>query len=342
MRYFDGTHDLGYAGRYLALYEGSRYTWADKYTPKIVLPVPTETLADLSFYQAGTNWAVYKQNARACILRIGQGGWKDPAFEDHYRLARENNVALGGYYFYDGRFSPTEQARVIVEAVQNKNLELELFVDWERSYNGEFEGLRYVVTLMKMLDSAGLNVKGIGLYTGYYYFIENSSLDREYFPYLATKPLWLAWYAQPATVRIPPPWTEWAYWQSGTPVLNWGQPTREIDFNHYNGTPAQFQERYLGATMFVQGTVTATALNVRQSPSLSASILGQITNGTPVYGFLENGWIRGTFNGLSGYISAQYVNYVPVEQLDTEIVLSYDDGHNVTGVRVDGITWQRP
>jgi GH25 family lysozyme M1 (1,4-beta-N-acetylmuramidase) len=345
MRYFDGFTDMDYAGRYLTLYEGSRYTWSEKYSHKLSLPVPTETLADLSFYQQGTDWSIYKQNARAAILRLGQGGWKDPAFEQHYQEARENNVALGGYYFFDGRFSPTEQARVAITAMQEKNLELELFVDWERSYSGPYEGLPYVVTLMRMLESAGLNVKGVGLYTGYYWFTENTILDRLHYPYLAEKPLWIAWYAATAMVRIPSPWTDWKYWQSGTPVLNWGQPTREIDFNHYNGTPAQFQERYLGATMFVEGTVTTAGanLNVRQSANLTAPIVGTIPNGTSIYGFLENGWIRGTFNGINGYISAQYVSYVPVEaRQDTEIVLTYDESHNVELVKVDGVEWVRP
>ena len=96
--------------------------------------------------------------------------------------------------------------------------------------------------------------------------------------------------------------------------------------------------------MFVTGTVATTGanLNVRQSPSLTATIVGTIPNGTSISGFLENGWIRGTFNGFTGYVSAQFVTYVPVENTETEIVLAFDEAHSVNEVRVDGVTWVRP
>lgn len=325
-----------YAGKYLQYTEAKRYSFSENYTPYIALPPVTETFCDFSFYQAGMNWVEYRKHFRAAILKVSQGSWEDPEFETHYSLARENNIALGGYLFYDGRYSPSEQARVAIAALNGKNLELGLFIDWERVYNGAYEGLRYVVTLMKMLEQAGLKV---GIYTGYYFFIEHG-IEKDLYPYLAEKPLWLAWYASPAAVKVPLPWSDWKFWQSGTPVLNYG--TKEVDFNYYNGSPEQFSLEFTGATMYVEGVVNATAgLNIRQSPSLTAAIVGKLAYNDPVYGFLENGWIKGIFNGVSGYISAQYVTYHEVLPHDeTKVTLTMDNSGAVKAVDVDGVAWQ--
>jgi GH25 family lysozyme M1 (1,4-beta-N-acetylmuramidase) len=325
-----------YAGKYLKYSEAKRYSFSEKYTPSITLPSPSETLCDFSFYQAGLDWARYRQNFRAAVLKVSQGSWKDPEFDEHYASARENGVALGGYIFFDGRYSPSEQAKTFISAMQGKTLDMEVYIDWERVYNGAFEGLRYVVTLMKMIEQAGYKV---GIYTGYYFFIEHA-LEKDLFPYLTERPLWIAWYASAAVVKIPPPWTSWKLWQSGTPVLNYA--TKENDFNHYNGSPSQFEAEYLGATMYVEGLVNATAgLNIRSGPSATSSILGKLPYQTTVYGFLESGWIKGTFNGISGYINAQYVTYHEVPQKDeTKVQLSIDDSGAVTAVDVDGVAWQ--
>lgn len=317
-----------YAGKYL------RYTETYKLPERwfIAIPPVTEELADVSFYQEEMDWDKYP--ARAVIIRIGQGVWIDPRFNENYFGALARKKVIGGYWFYDGRYSPTEQARKIAEAMFSKEFKLELFIDWERSYGGAYEGLRYVVTLMKMLEGMGLKVAGIGIYTGYYFFMENTLRDQDLYAYLSNKPLWLAWYAAPQVVKLPTPWVEtgWTYWQWGTPVVDWGQKTKELDMNHYNGTPAEFAAKYLGVTMpavYVAGKTTAN-LNVRELPSTSSRILTTLPLGTAVAGYLENGWISGTFNGFTGYILAQWTDAQPAvpptspTALDATLVLGTD------------------
>lgn len=63
--------------------------------------------------------------------------------------------------------------------------------------------------------------------------------------------------------------------------------------------------------------VTATTLNVRSAPAIEEqNVIGKLSYGTPVE-ILEtvDGWYRITFNGVPGYISADYVSQTPVSTL---------------------------
>lgn len=248
--------DQGYAGKYLKEYEWERYTMAERLfrfldpVPTIIVDSNAEQFGDVSFYQEGMNWDLYATKARAAIIRIGQGGWKDIAFETFYSEARRVGVALGGYWFYDDRYSPEQQAAIIIGAMQGKHFEKELYIDWEVVYNGPYQGLKNVVKLMKLVEAAGLQVFGVGMYTGYYFFIEHTTMGEnaaEYL-YLSTRALWLAWYAAASLVKTPYPWTEstWIDWQWGTPAWDWGQPTAEIDMSKSRYVTTEFDNRYLG------------------------------------------------------------------------------------------------
>lgn len=274
-----------YAGQYLYKYERKRYTFRERFAwlfdlldrrERIILPAEPEHFGDVSFYQAGMNWDTYALHARAAIIRIGQNTWPDTSFVTFYNQARERDIALGGYWFFDGRASPDQQLAVIKQQMSGRSFEMELFVDWEVSYGGAYEGLPRVVELMQKIEAAGIKCKSVGMYTGYYWFLEHSSatVNAAQYTYLKQKPLWLAWYSSASVVKVPPPWTDWIYWQYGTPPLKWGQPTVEIDANYFNGSKAKFEEKYLGGTVppggggmqVVKGTVIVNAVKIRQSP----------------------------------------------------------------------------
>lgn len=307
---------LARAGQYLVDYERKRYTFRERYAGllerfvrrgAIILPAEAEHFADISFYQAGMDWDTYALNARAAILRIGQNTWADTSFARFYDEAKARDIALGGYWFFDGRASPDQQLAVIKAQMNGRSFELELFVDWEKNYGGAYEGLPRVVELMQKIEAAGIRCKAVGMYTGYYWFTGNSSaaVNAAQYTYLKQRPLWLAWYASASAVKTPPPWVEWTHWQYGTPSLSWGQPTAEIDANYFNGSRAQFEQRYLGAVIppvnggndmaeLFLGTVVAAGLNVRSMPSSEGNTpIGRLTAGQRVIGSEKsNGWWR--------------------------------------------------
>lgn len=260
----------------------------------IIVPSDAEELADVSFYQEGMDWSKYPH--RAVILRVGQNVWKDTSFELFYEQARARGIAIGGYFFFDGRASPAQQANVIVSAMQGKRFDLELYIDWEKNYGGQYEGLPRVVELMQRVEAAGVACKAVGMYTGYYWFTGNSNAvtHAEQYKYLQSRPLWLAWYASSSVVKIPPPWTDYTLWQWGTPAISWGQPTAEIDANKSRYNRVEFADRYLSGGNNMTEThegLVKTDLNVRAGPGVSyAQKLppgGYLRVGDRVYGVLD-------------------------------------------------------
>lgn len=233
---------MNYAGTFLHGYEARRYTEHDRMgVQTITVPPDAVPFADVSFYQYPMRWADYPHDK--VMLRLGQGSWRDTAFESFYDQARAAGLRIGGYWFADGRTSPATQAAMIKAIMQDKYLDMELFIDWERIFSGAYEGIGNVVATMQAVES--VRCREVGMYTGYYYFIENTTdITPAQSAYLAEHPLWLAWYAHPSVVKVPAPWSTWTHWQKDTEVVYWGQPTQEIDSNVFNGTPAQFAVRY--------------------------------------------------------------------------------------------------
>jgi GH25 family lysozyme M1 (1,4-beta-N-acetylmuramidase) len=206
---------------------------------------------DVSFYQEEINYPIMRLNTDTIIIRIGQNLWPDDQFERNYLEAKKQGMRVGGYWFYDDRVSPREQAELLVALCEGKTFELEIYIDWENSYGGAFGGLRNVVAMMELVEMAiQMNIfiaKDVGMYTGYYFFRGNSNpiTNTSQYAYLKNKPLWLAWYTDnPTNVLIPAPWIKLTLWQWGTPTWNWGQATREIDMNWWNGSRQEFEERY--------------------------------------------------------------------------------------------------
>lgn len=282
---------LDYAGKYLRVYENERYTVVDMFDrPRITVPYGAVEFPDVSFYQGTINWDMMDANVGAIILRIGQNTWVDTQFERNYTEAKKRGIKVGGYWFFDGRVSATQQANAIKSVMTNKTLDMELFIDWERNYGGMNEGLPEVVSLMQACET--VKCKSVGMYTGYYYFFDNTSptVHASQYTYLKQHPLWLAWYAAASQVKVPAPWSEWTHWQYGTPAEGaiHGCSSVEIDMNNFNGNIAAFEARYGGTVTTPPTGVTMTkglmlnyTVNVRNSGNVIAT---QLKVGDVVYG----------------------------------------------------------
>lgn len=64
--------------------------------------------------------------------------------------------------------------------------------------------------------------------------------------------------------------------------------------------------------------ITASALNIRSKPGLDADVLGKIPEGetASIIG-INNGWLKVNYGGITGYISPEYVGYVPLSGKNT-------------------------
>lgn len=341
---------LSRAGQYLQEYERARYTFREHFAwmfglfgkqQSIVLPADPEHLADVSFYQAGMDWDIYALHARAAIIRIGQNTWPDTSFATFYNEAKAHGIALGGYWFFDGRASPDQQLAVIKQQMSGRSFEMELYVDWERNYGGAYEGLPRVVELMQKIEAAGIKCKGVGIYTGYYWFTGNSNatVNAAQYTYLKQRPLWLAWYASASVVKIPQPWNEWTLWQYGTPSLKWGQPTMEIDANYSVFNRSQFEQIYLGGVvtppnggnmyeLTPAGSYTVSIRAPHVSSHIQGGKIGQINNGSSgkaveKYVYPSDVYVSGVLRARAGdtWWKVHEANGLPVDGWAAEIHL---------------------
>jgi len=316
----------------------------------IVVPQNAETFADVSYWEAGMDWSRYPH--RAAILRVGQSFWKDKEFERNYLTCQQRGIVIGGYWFYDDRVSPETQAKAILDAMSGKTLQMEFFIDFEYLFGGKFSRLQHVKQLIELIED-NVRCKAIGIYTGYNFWLTNTANDVAYYPFFASRPLWLAWYADATNVQIPQPWTTWTHWQYGTPVVDWGQPTKEIDANLHNGTPEEFAARYGapqqnqqsgGGNSMLKGNLKSgtSSLRLRAGPSTAYAQVDSIYTGDVVFGALDapSNWLHvskivranGTTQAIDGWCSAAFLNLSPADnagEITVSVTLKPDG--SVTG-----------
>lgn len=254
--------ELGYMGRYAREYKPRAISYHRtvndifgnppvRFIPSSVAIVQQKKIPDVSFYQGEIDFTKMRQQTDALIIRAGQNLWKDSQFDNNWRLAKQHGIKRGSYWFYDDRVSPGKQADLWASLLRDDYPEMEIYVDWENSYGGQYGNLRDVVAMMQAMERLLPGVT-VGEYTGYFWHVEHSNAvtHASQYAYLRTRPLFLAWYtANAANVLIPNPWTAIYLWQYGTPAVGreYGVKTAEIDLSYINMTEAEFQRVY-GAT----------------------------------------------------------------------------------------------
>lgn len=269
---------------------------------------------DVSFYQGEIDWPMMRSKTDTIIIRAGQGDWRDVFFKDNYLSAREYGMLRGIYWFYDDRVSPGDQAELLAGLVGTDLPELEIFCDWERTYGGEFADLRHVVAFMEDVERRLPGVR-TGMYTGYYWFVGHSNPIRHFsqYMYLKNRPLWLAWYTSSvANVIVPAPWSRasWVYWQFGTPVVDWGQETWEIDMNYFLGDPILFYNRVKQGDTMYSGRTNQVA---KVWDRVNGSQIDDIPSGTTVIGYGPVGDFVQLTSPVAGYTKKIWLsNYAEI------------------------------
>jgi len=197
---------------------------------------------DVSKYQGDIDFDVMKTKTDYIIFKASQGAYHDPYILRNISESKRVGLPFGLYHFYDDRVSPAVQAETFAAMAKDA---VELWCDWENTYEGKHRTLRDVVAFMERVEE--LTGKQVGMYTGFYWFVDNTSPinDLGRYRFLEERPLWLAWYTDDHTaknieqVRIPKPWIEMDIWQYGTPAIGYsmGAKSIEIDMNVRLGNP---------------------------------------------------------------------------------------------------------
>lgn len=201
----------------------------------------TFELPDISFYQYkyDKNWIISQYvsfermatKTGAVIIRAGQSTWVDSAFSVSWNGAKKAGLKRGSYFFYDSRTNPKRQAELWAKTLGDDPGELELWMDFEDKYSGPYHGHQHWYDFAERLRVL-LPGKQLGVYTGYFYWLENTKPTDAYF---SQYPLWIALYGN--APMLPAIWDDWLMWQytdSGDGV-SWGVASAEIDLNYRKG-----------------------------------------------------------------------------------------------------------
>lgn len=181
------------------------------------------------------------------IIRAGQNLWKDIAFDVSWEISKKAGLLRGSYWFYDSRADPKKQAQLWIATLTGDLGELPLWADFEDNYGGAWSGWRYWYDFLEEVKRLVPN-KEIGIYTGYFYWIEQTTskgIPSASLEYFKQYPLWIANYGA-TTPLIPKPWDTWTFWQwtDKGDGKKYGVESLNIDLNYFNGDARQFAERF--------------------------------------------------------------------------------------------------
>ncbi|GAB1472179.1 hypothetical protein MASR2M66_30570 [Chloroflexota bacterium] len=304
---------------------------------------------DISFYQddpqtpQGINFAKMRANAYFAIIRAGQNLWGDRDFKVNWREAKAVGLPRGSYWFYDSRVDPKLQAEKWISMFGGDFGELPLWCDFEDNYNGAYKGWKNWYNFIERVKELIPAEKEIGIYTGYYYWKENTvavGIPNASLNYFKQYSLWIANYGV-TTPLVPAPWSTWTLWQytdNGDGTL-YGVESLNIDLNYFNGDADAFKQRFGVSSVPVvitptppsnQYRVTAWSLKVRGGAGLSFPQVGSVTLNEVVEKISESAdgtWlnIRNADGSLTGWCFAAYLKNIsppitnpPTDETDTD------------------------
>ena len=187
------------------------------------------------------------KGAKFVILRIGQGKYIDPDFEDYYKGAKAAGLQVGGYWLYEYRsgYNPglSYQVDLCYNTIKGKEFELPIFMDFERP-NSVWPILPSRSGCISIISGFMTGLESKGIKVGFYSNISflKDTLVGTIPSWLLIKPLWLAWYPtakNPTTGEI-----SHTVWLNQF-ILTWTLPTLPYTFG-WKVSYWQFTDRLKG------------------------------------------------------------------------------------------------
>jgi len=199
---------------------------------------------DISAWESPVNFKKMKSSEiEFTIIKVGQ---KDFVDRDFYKLWNDSKGILprGGFWFYDKRgTTPEEQAELWVSSMGGDYGELPLFADYEGIIYGGKDIANFKIFLERVQEL--VPGKEIIIYTGYYFWKDESGYNSTYAEFFKQFKLWIASYSSSAPM-IPQPFNGYELWQfddkgSGA---TYGCGGGAVDLNYFNGTKEDFYKRF--------------------------------------------------------------------------------------------------
>lgn len=152
-------------------------------------------IVDVSKHQGAVNWSALSNSVDGAIIRAGYGkeiSQKDPFFEQNYQQAKAAGLPVGAYWYSYATSvaAAVEEAKVCLEVLDGKQLDLPLYFDQEEQRTPENIRTECAVAFLDYIKQHSEYVRGFYAST---YWLRGLNLD-----YLMTvcETLWQADYRQ--------------------------------------------------------------------------------------------------------------------------------------------------
>lgn len=207
-------------------------------------------ICDISVWQDDNNTSrktdfnkMKSEGVSGIVIKCGQN-IADPDFKDNWKNSK-GIFPRGSYWFYSTILDPKVQAQKWLELLGDDLGEFKLWLDLEYDkYNGQYKGWKHWYDLLEELKRLN-NKVDIGIYSNYYYWIENTvsaGISNASLNYFKQYPFWIAAYTGGAEPRIPKPFDKYMLWQftDNLDGIRYGVESKELDGNYFGGTLENF------------------------------------------------------------------------------------------------------
>lgn len=190
---------------------------------------------DLSAWQGPGNMDYDKIMgiSAGAICRASLGSIEDKSFENHYNEITKRNGLVGAYHFLSQKVEVTEQVKVFINQVQDKDIKLGIWLDVEMTKYSQ-PGRKEVSSFISYFEE--MTHKKLGIYTSMYMWdtLIGDDIAKE-------KELWIANYEteKPELPRTGG-WKEWKIWQYTNKFILPGCKGY-LDMNKFNGNEEEFK-----------------------------------------------------------------------------------------------------
>jgi len=241
-------------------------------------------IIDISYHQRpeNINYAKLAQQIDGVILRAAYGTGApgkfegaDPAFERHYDEFHKRGIPVGAYHYITEYQPIEEQARLFIDTVRGKEMQLGYWCDVEIEKKADKLTAKSVIRWMELVEA---ELGECGIYVGFYGWHDIMGAEAHRY---SDRKLWLAAYVKEPMDYIPGDWTDYYLWQYTS--------TGKLD--GYIAWDKKLQQWVLGnLDMSKRGTMGDILLNItplsQKDPRWGSVKLGTSTSTIGGYGCL--------------------------------------------------------
>jgi len=188
---------------------------------------------DVSDADVSTQWTTLKSGGTTfAFIKATEGiTFKSPEFDADWSASQKSNVVRGAYHYFHPGDDPTIQAQFFESTVGNLNAnDLSPMLDWEVTDGASSAAqIQNAKIWLQHVEAQTHKVPIVYVDPSFWNQLGNPQGFEKY-------PLFIAHYNVKCP-SVPPPWSQWSFWQTGAAKIN-GIQAATADVDLFNGVLA--------------------------------------------------------------------------------------------------------